>query len=136
MRDFSSRGKKVASATAVATLVVAASATATSATQANPDKSRVIVSGTASCERFEDSSVTDVSITPTGKDAKTAELSGEDTKEKYKLTFTGVPKLPKSWQANATVNCVDSEDDTHTFSKSFKIQRPAGTTETQTLNLK
>ncbi|MGW1712138.1 hypothetical protein [Streptomyces sp. NPDC002156] len=80
--------------------------------------------------------MTDVSITPTGKDAKTAELSGEDTKEKYKLTFTGVPKLPKSWQANATVNCVDSEDDTHTFSKSFKIQRPAGTTETQTLNLK
>ncbi|WP_189810921.1 MULTISPECIES: hypothetical protein [Streptomyces] len=103
--------------------------------EANPASSRVKVGGTASCERFEDTTVTQVSITPKGRSAKTADLSGEDVTETYSVTFTNIPK-GKGLTANATVNCEDSDGQAHTYSKSFSITRPAGTTENQTLNLK
>lgn len=140
MRDFSSRTRRLASATAVASLVVAVPATATGTAHADPAKNKVIVSGTASCERFADASVTEVTIKPKGKDAKTDSLSGEDEKEEYALTFTDIPKLPKGLAATATVTCVDDNDDTHPFNKNFTIKRPNDpakpTSIIQTLNLK
>ncbi|WP_330289246.1 hypothetical protein [Streptomyces sp. NBC_00576] len=140
MRDFSSRTRRLASATAVASLVVAVPATATSTAHADPAKNKVIVTGTASCERFADALVTDVSITPKGKDAKADNLSGEDEQETYSLTFTQIPKLPKGLAATATVTCVDDNGDTQTFNKNFTIKRPnipaKPTSVTQTLNLK
>ncbi|MGW0705215.1 hypothetical protein ACWD4G_04455 [Streptomyces sp. NPDC002643] len=121
---------------AVASLVVAAFAAATTA-HANPDSSRVKVQGSASCERFEDAVVDSVTITPRGKPARTDQLSGEDEFEEYSLTFTKIPKGTKGLSANARVSCVDADGDTLTYGKSFKIKRPADpTTEVQVLNLK
>ncbi|MFD8417375.1 hypothetical protein ACFV2Q_37490 [Streptomyces sp. NPDC059650] len=67
---------------------------------ANPASGRVKLAGNASCERFEDASVTEVSITPRGRSAKAVQLSGEDVQEAYSLTFTNIPKS-KRMQANA-----------------------------------
>lgn len=135
MRVFSSKARRIGSALAVASLAATVPVALTSTADANPASGRVKVEGTASCERFEDASVTEVSITPRGRAAKAVQLSGEDVSETYTLTFTNIPK-GKGLTANATVNCQDSEGEPLTFSKSFTIVRPPGTTESQTLNLK
>ncbi|QOV47218.1 hypothetical protein [Streptomyces chromofuscus] len=132
---FSSRTKRlIGSAVAVASLGVAVPLAATGTAQADPNSGRVKVSGTVSCERFEDASPDAVTITPKGKTAKADQLPGEDVAESFSLTFTQVPK--KGLSANAKVTCVDDDGDKHTFGKSFKITRPPGTTETQAFSLK
>lgn len=135
MRSFHSRTKKYGSALAVASLAVAASAAATATAQADPDSGRVKLKGNASCQRFDDAVVDEVSVSSKGQ-TKTDQLSGEDEAEKYALTFTKVTKSTNGQDAKAKVTCIDSDGDTHTYGKSFKLKRPAGNTETQVLNLK
>ncbi|MFH8769084.1 hypothetical protein [Streptomyces sp. NPDC017958] len=134
MRDFSSKANRLGSAMVVASLAVVVPAAATGTAHGNPNSTRVTVAGTASCERFEDSSATDVTIAAKGKTASD-QLSGENVSESYSVTFTKVPQ--KGLQANVKVTCVDSDNDQHTFGKSITIARPASPgTETQTVNLK
>ncbi|WP_409471892.1 hypothetical protein [Streptomyces sp. HC307] len=135
MRDSSSKPKRLlGSAVAVASLAVAVPMAATDAAHANPDSGRVKVSGTASCERFENAAPSAVTITPRGKLAKVDQLAGEDAAEPFSLTFTQVPKTGLS--ANAKVTCVDEDGDELPYGKSFRITRPPGTTEIQNLTLK
>ncbi|MGW5341756.1 hypothetical protein [Streptomyces sp. NPDC004050] len=134
MGEFSSKAKRFGSAVVVASLAAALPLATAGTANANPASGRVKLAGNASCERFEDASVTEVSITPRGRSAKAVQLSGEDVQEAYSLTFTNIPK-GKGMQANATVNCVDADGQPHTFNESITITRPAGSTETQSVNL-
>ncbi|MFE6825607.1 hypothetical protein [Streptomyces sp. NPDC057690] len=136
MRILRSNAKKLGAAIAVASLAIAVPVTTSGTAHANPDSSRVVVTGTASCAQFEDSTLVEVSITPTGKAPKTDQFSAEDVSDTYTVVFTKIPKLPRSQPANATVICVDSGNTQHTFSKPFNITRPAGGTEVQSLDLK
>ncbi|MGW0704935.1 hypothetical protein ACWD4G_02985 [Streptomyces sp. NPDC002643] len=138
MRSFKSksRTKKYGSALAVASLAFGASATAAGTAQADPDSSRVKLKGTVSCERFEDSNVDSITVTTKGK-AKKDNLSGEDVSEAYSLTFTGVTKSTNGQSANAKIVCIDSDEEEHTYSKTFTIKRPTSpNTEVQTRNFK
>jgi hypothetical protein len=135
MRDFSSRACKLGTVGAVASLALVVPAATAGTAHANPNSGRVKVTGTASCERFEDSSVTDVTITTKGKVASD-QLSGENVAESYSITFTKVP-AKKGLAANVKVTCIDSDDEAHTFAKSITVTRPASpATEEQTINLK
>ncbi|MEU1512567.1 hypothetical protein ABZ490_10460 [Streptomyces sp. NPDC005811] len=138
MRAFSrhTRTRLLGSVVTVTSLALVVPAAAVGTAHANPASSRVKVTGTASCDRFEDASPTTVTITPKGKTAKSDDLPGEDSTETYAITFTGIPKS-KGLPANAKVTCTDSDGDTFTYGKSFTITRPpAANTEVQTLNLK
>ncbi|MFJ9648593.1 hypothetical protein [Streptomyces sp. NPDC101206] len=135
MREFSSKAKRFGSAVVVASLAAALPLATAGTANANPASGRVKLAGSASCARFEDASVTEVSITPRGRSAKAVQLSGEDVEEAYSLTFTNIPKGKAGVQANATVNCVDADGQPHTFNKSITITRPAGSTETQAVDL-
>ncbi|MGW3726343.1 hypothetical protein [Streptomyces sp. NPDC000851] len=135
MRDSSSKPKRLlGSAVAVTSLAIAVPMAATDAAHADPNSGRVKVSGTASCERFENATPTDVTITPRGKTAKTDQLAGEDVAEPFSLTFTQVPK--RGLSASAKLTCVDEDGEKFPISKSFTITRPPGNTETQNLTLK
>ncbi|MEU2389916.1 hypothetical protein [Streptomyces sp. NPDC007369] len=134
MRDFSSKAKKFGSAVVVASLAAAVPVAVTGTAEANPASGRVKVVGDASCERFQDASVTEVTITPRGRAPKAVQLSGEDVQEAYSLTFTNIPQKG-GLSASATVMCEDVDGQSQSFNKNFTITRPAGTTEKQNLNL-
>ncbi|MEV7613801.1 hypothetical protein [Streptomyces sp. NPDC089799] len=135
MRDFRSRTKRLGTAVLMTSLALAVPAAVTGTANANPNSARVKVSGTASCERFEDATVTQVTITPEGKQAKAVQLSSDDPKESYSLAFTEVPS-GKGLPSKAKVQCQDSDGDPLTYTVKFNLTRPATSSETQTLNLK
>ncbi|MEU6538144.1 hypothetical protein [Streptomyces sp. NPDC047000] len=132
------RARRLGAAAAVVSLAAAVPVVAGGTAQANPRMGLVVVTGTASCERFpfpHRSSVTEVTITPRFRAPKTDELSGQRRVERYALAFTNVPRLPRGLPATAEVTCADRHGHEFTYSKRFVIQRPEGRTVTQILNL-
>lgn len=143
MRFFRSNGgctaQRLGAAAAVVSLTAALPLVAGGTAHANPNSSRVVVTGIASCARFPQphrSSVTDVTIAPLHRAPKTVELSGEQRAERYVLVFTNVPRLPGGLPAVATVSCLDRHGHQYKYSKNFVIQRPRGMTHLQILNLR
>lgn len=140
MRFFRSNdgamARRLGAVAAVVSLTAAVPVVASGTAHANPFSRLVVVTGTASCERFPHrSTVTEVTITARFRAPKTDELSGERRVERYALAFTNVPRLPRGLPAKAEVTCVDRRDHVFTYSKFFVIQRPQGRTVTQILNL-
>lgn len=142
MRFFRSndggRARRLGAVAAVVSLTAAVPVAASGTAHANPFSRLVVVTGTASCQRFQQphrASVTEVTIAPRFRAPKTDELSGERRVERYALAFTNVPRLPRGLPATATVTCVDRHGHVFEYSKRFVIQRPQGRTVAQILNL-
>lgn len=122
MRNVSSNTRKtLGSVAVVASLALAAPVVATGTAHAAV---KVNLTGTASCARYGDSSPTELSVKPAKGTGDTDELRGEEVTEPYAITLTQIPKNGTS--VTATVTCVDSDNDTHTYSKTFPVMKPVG----------
>lgn len=121
MRNFSSnKRKKLGSVAIVASLALAAPVAATGTAHAAV---KITVSGKVSCARFGDSTPDTVTVTPKKGNADSDELPGDNVSESYSVVLTGIPK--NGTQATATIVCLDSDNEQHTYSKSFVITKPA-----------
>ncbi|MFE2266390.1 hypothetical protein [Streptomyces griseosporeus] len=122
MRNLSSSRKKtLGSVAVVASLALAAPVVATGTAHA---ATKVNLKGTVSCARFGDDVVPDtITVTPQKGKPGSDDLPGDDPVEEYGLKVTGIPK--NGVNATAKIACVDSDDETHTYTKSFKVQKPA-----------
>ncbi|MFJ8489337.1 hypothetical protein ACIRBZ_13365 [Streptomyces sp. NPDC094038] len=122
MRNFSSNTrKKLGTVAAVASLALAAPLVATGTAHASGV--RVVVSGTVSCARYGDSTPDKVTITPSKGIQGGDELPGEETAESYSVKLTGIPK--SGTLATAQIACVDDQQETHSYSKTFQVTKPA-----------
>ncbi|MFD9390282.1 hypothetical protein ACFWBB_05955 [Streptomyces sp. NPDC060000] len=122
MRNCSSTTRKtLGSVAVVASLALAVPLVASGTAHAAGVK--VVISGTASCAKFGDSTPSTVVVTPVKGKAGSDELPGDDETEEYSVVLTGIPK--NGTNATAVVTCVDSDNDQHTIKKTFKVTKPA-----------
>lgn len=121
MRNFSGKTRKtLGSVAVVASLALAAPLVMTGTAHAAV---KVVVSGTVSCARFADSSPVTLTATPTKGVGDTDEFRAEDATEPYSVTLTGIPK--NGTQTTFKITCVDSDNDQNSYSKTFKVVKPA-----------
>ncbi|MFD7702640.1 hypothetical protein [Streptomyces caelestis] len=125
MRNFGIRTKKtIGSAMAVAALGFAVPVAAAGTAQADPSSSRVTLSGTVSCGRFENAVPERMTVTPRGQVTKAVNFVDEETTQPYLLAFTGIPATGLS--TNVRITCVDIDDGTpFTYGRTITISRPA-----------
>ncbi|MGJ5754955.1 hypothetical protein FB563_3162 [Streptomyces puniciscabiei] len=64
-----------------------------------------------------------MTVTPKKGIADSDELPGDNATESYSVLLTGIPK--NGTQATAKVVCLDSDNEQHTYAKTFQVAKPA-----------